>query len=60
MDEVVILDRPVSLRQRPKSQLNGVTIGDTLTYQFHDGTYQDILLLFIEPKRTAVCCIVLQ
>lgn len=53
MDEILILDRRVSLRQRPKSELKGVTIGDTLSYQFYDGTYHDIPLLFIEPKATA-------
>ena len=48
--DVAILGRPVQLQERSKSQMKGVTIGDSLTYKFYDGEFHGMPLLFAEPK----------
>ena len=50
MKDVVILGRPIQLRERSKAQMKGVTIGDSLTYKFYDGEFHGMPLLFAEPK----------
>lgn len=50
MKNVIIQGRAVTLIERSKGQLKGITIGDSLSYRFFDGEYQRIPLLFAEPK----------
>ena len=50
MKNVIILGRPIQLRERSKAQMKGVTIGDSLTYTFYDGEFHGMPLLFAEPK----------
>lgn len=50
MKNVIIQGRVVTLIERSKGQLKGITIGDSLSYRFFDGEYQRIPLLFAEPK----------
>lgn len=51
MKEVVIIGRKIKLTPRSKTELKGVTIGDTLMYRFYDGIYMGEPLLFIEPLQ---------
>lgn len=53
MKEVSILGRPITLHERGKAELKGVTIGDMLSYRFYDGQFHDVPLLFAEPKGDA-------
>src|SRR5574344_1767584 len=50
MKNVIIQGRVVTLLERSKGQLKGITIGDSIAYRFFDGEYQRIHLLFAEPK----------
>lgn len=51
MDKSVsILGSQISLSKREKKQLKGVSIGDTLSYEFYDGEYRGLRMLFLEPK----------
>jgi hypothetical protein len=51
MKNVSILGRSVGLKPRSKSELKGVTIGDSLSYLFYDGEYFGVPMIFIEPKK---------
>ena len=53
MKDIVILGRPIQLKERSKAQMKGVTIGDSLTYKFYDGVFLGMPLLFAEPKGKA-------
>lgn len=50
MREISILGRNISLKQRTKAQLKGLTVGDSLSYKFYDGEYRGVSLLFVECK----------
>ena len=50
MKELNILGHTIELRQLPKQELKGVTIGDSLSYTFFDGEYSGIPMLFVKPK----------
>ena len=50
MDEIIISGRPIALNERSKSQLKGISVGDSLSYRFYDGVFHNIPLLFAEPK----------
>lgn len=52
--EIVIMGRSVGLRERIKSELRGITIGDSLAYRFFDGDFHGMPLLFAEPKGIVV------
>ncbi len=52
MKELNILGRSITLQQLTKSQLKGVTIGESLSYNFYDGDYLDMKLMFLEPKKS--------
>ena len=49
--EIEILGRKMQLTSRPKEQLKGLTVGETLSYNYYDGTYQNVPMLFLEPKK---------
>lgn len=51
MKELSILGRTISLQLLNKAKLKGVTIGDSLAYQFYEGEYRGIRLLFLQPKN---------
>ena len=51
MKELSILGRIIMLQPLSKKQLKGITIGDSLAYQFYDGEYRDIRLTFLKPKN---------
>lgn len=51
MKSISILGRTIELKPKGKSELNGVTIGDSLSYSFYDGVYLGVALIFIEPKK---------
>ena len=50
MKTVIISGKPISLQERSKAQMKGISIGDSLTYRFFDGCFHYIPLLFAEPK----------
>lgn len=54
MNEIVISGRPIVLKERSKSQLKGISVGDSLSYRFYDGEFHNIPLLFAEPKSAIV------
>ena len=49
--EVTSLGRKISLEARTKDELKGVSLGERLAYQFYDGVYQDVPMLFVQPKK---------
>ncbi|MGN0222833.1 MAG: hypothetical protein ACI4AM_02275, partial [Muribaculaceae bacterium] len=49
--EVSILGRKIRIEARTKDMLKGVTLGEHLAYQFYDGAYQGVSMLFVQPKR---------
>ena len=51
MKELSILGRIITLQPLGKKQLKGITIGDSLAYQFYDGEYRGIRLTFLQPKN---------
>lgn len=51
MKELSILGRTISLQLLNKAKLKGITIGDSLAYQFYEGEYRGIRLLFLQPKN---------
>ncbi len=38
------------MQQRGRDALKGVSIGDKLSYNFYDGNYQSVPMLFLQPK----------
>ena len=50
MKTVVISGIPITLQERNKAQMKGISIGDSLSYRFYDGDFHGIPLLFAEPK----------
>lgn len=51
MKEISILGRTIEIQPLSKKQLKGITIGDSLAYQFYDGEYRGIKLTFLKPKN---------
>lgn len=52
MKDVIISGFEVPLKPRPKDKLKGVTIGDSISFNFLDGEFNGIPLLFIKPKMS--------
>jgi hypothetical protein len=48
---ISILGRSVKLHLRSKDELNGLAIGEKLSFNYYDGSYQDVAMLFVEPKK---------
>lgn len=48
--KLIILGRSVQLQELNKTQMRGVTIGDSLAYKFYIGEFHGMSLLFAEPK----------
>lgn len=51
MKEISILGRTIEIQPLSKKQLKGITIGDSLAYQFYDGEYRGIRLTFLRPQN---------
>lgn len=51
MKELSILERAISLQRLSKKQLKGITIGDSLAYDFYDGDYRGVRLIFLKSKN---------
>ncbi len=51
MKEITILRRKIEATPRLKGQLKGLTVGEKLSYNFYDGSYNGNSLLFLEPKK---------
>lgn len=51
MKELSILGRVILLQQLSKKQLKGITIGDSLAYDFYDGEYRGVRLVFLKSKN---------
>lgn len=51
MKEISILGRTIEIQPLGKKQLKGITIGDSLAYQFYDGEYRGIRLTFLRPQN---------
>lgn len=49
----IIQGKNISLQLRTKAQLQGVAMGDALAYDFYDGEYMGVTMLFLVPKGTA-------
>jgi hypothetical protein len=49
---ISILGRSVKLLLRSKDELKGLAIGEMLSFNFYDGSYQDVAMLFVEPKKS--------
>lgn len=46
-----ILGRNIGLVKRSKDKLQGLNVGERLSYVFYDGTYLGATMLFVEPKK---------
>lgn len=51
MKEISILGRKMEIMPCVKECLKGISIGERLSYTFYEASYQDIPLLFLEPKK---------
>lgn len=51
MREIFIVGRSVSLQSRTKAQLKGINIGESLMFNFYDGEFNGMKILFLEPKE---------
>ena len=52
MKTVIISGKPISLQERSKAQMKGISIGDSLSFRFYDGNFHGIALLLQNPKET--------
>lgn len=51
LKEINILGRKIEIKPYGKDDLKGISIGEKLSYTFYDGFYQDVPLLFLEPRK---------
>lgn len=51
LKEINILGRKIEIMPYGKDDLKGISIGEKLSYTFYDGSYQDVPLLFLEPRK---------
>lgn len=42
----------VSITKRSADRLNGINIGERLSFDFYDGTFKGVNMLFVKPKST--------
>lgn len=49
LKEISIVGRKIDLV--PRENLEGLSIGEKLSYHFYDGSYQGVSLLFLEPRK---------
>ena len=52
MNDVTILGSIIQLSPVAKGSLKGMTVGDTISYNFYQGSYYGVDLLFVEPKAS--------
>lgn len=50
LTEISILGSIIKLSKRGKGQLKGISVGDTLSYEFYDGEYRGLEMVFLVPK----------
>lgn len=50
LSELSILGSRIQLSKRGKGQLKGISVGDTLSYEFYDGEYRGLEMVFLVPK----------
>lgn len=48
--EISILGSIIKLSKKGKGQLKGISVGDTLSYEFYDGEYRGLEMVFLVPK----------
>lgn len=48
--EISILGSRIQLSKRGKGQLKGISVGDTLSYEFYDGEYRGLEMAFLVPQ----------
>ncbi len=49
--DLSILGRKVELEKRTADKLKGLSVGEKLSYVLYDGTYLNVQMLFVEPKK---------
>ena len=49
-NRISILGRSIELKRRPEARLKGINMGEKLSFDFFDGVYRDVDLLFVRPK----------
>lgn len=50
--EVIINGRRIPLSKREVKDLKGITVGDKIGFEFFDGAFQELNLLFVRPKNS--------
>ena len=50
LTEISIFGSIIKLSKRGKGQLKGISVGDTLSYEFYDGEYRGLEMVFLVPK----------
>lgn len=50
LSELSILGSRIQLFKRGKGQLKGISVGDTLSYEFYDGEYRGLEMVFLVPQ----------
>ena len=51
LKEISILHRKIRISICDKERLKGISIGEKLSYTFYEGVYQDIAMIFLEPRK---------
>lgn len=49
-DSISILGNDIHLTRRPDNWLKGINLGEKLTFDFFNGVYRNVNLLFVRPK----------
>ena len=48
--QISILGKPVELVKRTSSSLRGINLGEKLSFDFYDGMFKGVEMLFVKPK----------
>lgn len=48
--QIIISGRPIPLVERNTARLKGVNMGEKLSFDFYDGTFRGVAMLFVRPK----------
>ena len=51
LKEISILHRKIRISICDKERLKGLSIGEKLSYTLYEGVYQDIAMIFLEPRK---------
>lgn len=50
MSNISVAGRRIEISPLPESSLRGLTFGEKLSFDFYDGEYRDVKMIFLKPK----------